>query len=94
MNTRIEIVRPALPKAAYHVQIQHEARYKSLGELSDVKGFGQLTLAAVQTLASQDSPQGFRVVRRVGEKGGQPAGEPLSLDLIGGGILRTGIRHL
>jgi len=90
----IEVVRPASPKAAYHVLVRHEKGYQNLKDISDPRQFGKEALSAIQNLARQNSPQGFRVLMRAGEYGRQLDGEPLSLEFLGGEIIRPEIRSL
>ena len=56
--------------------------------------FGKEALTAIQNLARQNSPQGFRVLLRAGEYGCQLDAEPLSFEILGGEIIRPEIRNL
>lgn len=93
-KAKITVFSPSKQMATYHVQIKHKDGYQSLGEMPDPRKFGQEALSTIQGLARQNSHQGFRVLMRAGEFGGQPAGEPLALDLLGGEILKTTIRSM
>jgi len=90
----IEVVRPKSPKALQHFQARHQKGYQQLQEIPDIRQFGREALEMIQNIARQRSPQGFRVLMRVGENGSQTAGEPLAIELIGGEVLRTGIKSL
>jgi histidine triad (HIT) family protein len=91
---KIKIVYPPSPKAGYHVQVRHQDGCYKLADIPDVKQFGREALANIQELARQHTPQGFRVLMRVGESGCQAAGEPISFEILGGEVLRPEIKIL
>jgi histidine triad (HIT) family protein len=83
---------PKVRMAAYHARVESEAGYRRLSDIKDPRSFGREGLSTIKALAKANASEGFRVIMRVGEDGGQLPGAPLAIEMIGGEVLRTTLR--
>jgi len=83
---------PKVRMAAYHVRVESEAGYRRLSDIKDPRSFGREGLSTIKALAKANASEGFRVIMRVGEDGGQLPEAPLAIEIIGGEVLRTSLQ--